>query len=84
MRAVFGAATWLWLVLMPWLAVAVMVSLLVPPLLALLAAAVFLVGRRLVAKDGDGAAAIAETLGLALVCPAVAFLVSLNRLPLST
>ena len=34
-RAVFGAATWLLLVLMPWLAVAVMFSLLVPPLLGL-------------------------------------------------
>ena len=51
---------------------------------ALLAAAAFLVGRRLVMRDGDGAVTIVETLGLALVCPAVAFLVSLNRLPLST
>jgi hypothetical protein len=156
-RAMFGAATWLLLVLIPWLAVAVMFSLLVPQLLALavvclavyvvltveaagpldyaralgalllvagvvatewfagvtaehvarqmvaesrgrelhlgviepmasalLAAAVFLLGRRLVAKDGDGAATVGETLGVALVCPAAAFLVSLNRLPLST
>lgn len=157
LRVVYGAATWLLLVTMPWLAVAVMFSLLVFPLLpvcgltlvgyliltlppgglrrltgwgsallmvagviwtewcalraadgvarrivaagrgmelqvpalepiglGLLGALLFFTGVRLGRRAGIAPSAVWDAVALALVCPAVAFLVSLHRLPLST